>query len=195
MERQRGAARRNDTTARRRPLQAALCRGRRCCAASTAVGRGVGARSARAGARGCVQRQCGRRGGSSGARESGVPGACTRTGGGVRGEQRAAGARIGVRRAAVGRAHAGRRTGRAGRAARPERGVPRWRARPGGAGGAGGEGAGQARAAEKKGRRERRGKERKKRKRKWEKEKKKKKEKEGREIKREREGEGRARRR
>jgi len=36
-----GAARRSDTTARRRPLQAALCRGRRCCAASTAVGRGV----------------------------------------------------------------------------------------------------------------------------------------------------------
>ena len=35
------AARRRDTTAGRRPLQAALCRGRRCCAASTAVGRGV----------------------------------------------------------------------------------------------------------------------------------------------------------
>ena len=53
-------------------------------------------------------------GGSSGARESGVPGACARTafawarpGGGVNGEQRAAGARVGVRRAAVGRARGG----------------------------------------------------------------------------------------
>ena len=138
-----------------RPPQAALCRGRRRCAASTAVGRGVGARSARAGARGCAQWQCGRRGGSSGARESGVPGACARTafawarlGGGVSGEQRAAGARVGVRRAAVGRARARRRgTGRAGRAARPELG-PR-AACPGGGRGrvsrGRGEGAGQAR--------------------------------------------------
>ena len=161
-----------------RPPQAALCRGRRRCAASTAVGRGVGARSARAGARGCAQRQCGGGGGSSGARESGVPGACARTafawarpGGGVSGEQRAAGARVGVRRAAVGRARARRRrTGRAGRAARPELG-PR-AACPGGGRGrvsrGRGEGAGQARGRG--GRRERRGKEREKRKkRKWKK--------------------------
>ena len=91
----------------------------------------------------------------SGARESGVPGACARTafawarpGGGVNGEQRAAGARVGVRRAAVGRARARRRrTGRAGRAARPELG-PR-AACPGGGRGrvsrGRGEGAGQAR--------------------------------------------------
>ena len=62
------AARRRDTTGRRRPPQAALCHGRRRCAASTAVGRGVtraGRGEARcAGERGWAGWCCARRGGA-----------------------------------------------------------------------------------------------------------------------------------
>ena len=58
------AARRRDSTARRRPLRAALCRGRRRCAASTAVGRGVTSRRgvpcARTRAQGGSRRPAGR---------------------------------------------------------------------------------------------------------------------------------------
>ena len=194
MERQRGAARRSDTTARRRPLQAALCRGRRCCAASTAVGRGVtrtGWRRVRVRARarahdvaaalerlGCSRAQAsgsGRRGARRGGRGVGTAGA----------------------RAAVALPCSASACGRSGaELVQPWRrpgGRARWGGKEGRAGGArerqSREGGGESSA---RGRRERgRGKEREKKKkkmgkRKWEKEKKK----EGREIKRER---GRAR--
>ena len=79
--------------------------------------------------------------------------------GGVRGEQQAAGARVVARRAAVGRARAGRRTGPGRRAAWPERGLRM--ACPGGGRGRvsrGQKGPGQARGRG--GRKEREGEER-----------------------------------
>ena len=186
----RGSARRRDASGRRRPLQAALCRGRRCCAASTAVGRGVtrtGWRRVRVRARarahdvaaalerlGCSRAQAsgsGRRGARRGGRGLGTAGA----------------------RAAVALPCSASACGRGGvELVRPWRrpgGRARWGGKEGRAGGArerqSREGGGESSA---RGRRERergRGKEREKKKKKWEKEKKK----EGREIKRERGGE------
>ena len=187
MERQRG------TGTERRPQQAALCHGRRCCAASTAAGRGEtscrgvpcartleqGGQQAAGWARSCAfagqasaRSRAGRERRGTGAGRAGP-------GGGARGAVGAGWARPGrglVRAeplqggACAGGLGEARARGARWRAERGRGGVPGWRARPGEQGARGGRGPGV------RGREERKGREGE---RKWEKEKKKKKKKKG----------------